>query len=48
MFFVRGVEFDCVRAEIDVFLEWISIDLIFVRVVEIDLVFRCGPQIASF
>ena len=36
------------RAEIDSFLVWWSIDLVFVWVVEINLVFRCGPQIAWF
>ena len=35
----------CVRAENYLFLVWGSIDVIFVRVVEIDLVFVCWPKI---
>ena len=38
----------CVRAENDLFLACGSIDLVFVRVVEIDLVFVCWPEITWF
>ena len=47
-FFWAGVGIVSVRAEIDLFLVWWSIDSVFVRVVVIDLVFGCGPQIACF
>ena len=36
---------DCVRAEIELFSVWRWTDIVFV-LVGIDLVFRCGPQIA--
>ena len=45
LFFVRGVDIDlvfCVRAENDLFWVQGSIDLVFVWVVETDLVFMCG------
>ena len=49
-FFVRGIEIDRVRAEINLFWVWWSIDLVFVWVVlvEIDSVLGYGPQIAWF
>ena len=37
LFFGRGVEIDCVKAEIDLLLVWWSIRLVFLWVVEIDL-----------
>ena len=37
-----------VRAEIDLFVAWWSINLVFVWVAEIDLVFGCRPRIAWF
>ena len=36
------------RAEKDLLLVWGSIDLVFVRVVEIDLVFVCWPKTLGF
>ena len=36
------------RAENDMFLLWGSTDLVFVWVVDIDLIFVCGPEITSF
>ena len=36
----------CLQAENDLFLVWLSIDLVLVWVVEMDLVFSCGPEIA--
>ena len=41
-----GIGIDFVyRLKNDFFLTWGSIDLVFVRVVEIDLVFVCWPKI---
>ena len=48
--FYVGTEIDRVRAEINVFWVWWSIDLVFawVVVVEIGSIFRWGAQIACF
>ena len=47
-FFLRGIEIDLVRVEIIIFYAWWSMVFGWVVVVEIDLVFGCGPQIAWF
>ena len=44
VFFVRGVEIGCVRAESDSFLVWCSIDLVLASVVAIDLGLDAGSK----
>ena len=38
----------CARAENDLLLVWVSIDLLFVQVVEIDFVLACWPKLTWF
>ena len=48
LFFVRGVEIDRVRVEIELFSVWWSMDLVFVWVVEIDLILDASRKSLDF
>ena len=48
LFFVRGVEIDRVRVEIELFSVWWSMDLVFVWVVEIDLILDASRKSLYF
>ena len=48
LFFVRGVEIDRVRVEIELFSVWWSMDLVFVWLVEIDLILDASRKSLDF
>ena len=48
LFFVRGVEIDRVRVEIELFSVWWSMDLVFVWLVEIDLILDASRESLGF
>ena len=48
LFFVRGVEIDRVRVEIELFSVWWSMDLVFVWLVEIDLILDASRKSLGF